>query len=316
MPAASSSLINAASVYVPAVPSRASSARCRGTRALRAGGHHALRVHLIADAACRKDRLLILELRLRIVATLDVGAAEAGELDRLPRGGENHPFALAGGRGDLDARLFHTRVHHLRRHRALPDQLVQAQVVAVEHRRQPRRRHAEIGRPDRLVRFLRVLHLRLIAARAVVVLGTKHVANHARRLVQRLFAQGRAVGAVVGDETFHLPVAHLDPLKQALRDLHRSRGREAKLAAGLLRERRRRERRRRTLDARLLVDRGDLPWQLALEDLPVGARASSSRWRTPRVFQRARRGIEVLARGDAGLTNAARAWPGIRALHR
>ena len=45
--------------------------------------------HPVADGAGRQDRLLILELGLRVVAALDVGAAESGELDGLARGGED-----------------------------------------------------------------------------------------------------------------------------------------------------------------------------------------------------------------------------------
>ena len=133
------------------------------------------------------------------------------------------------------------------------------QLVGVEHAFELARRQAEVGRTDRFVRFLRVLHARLIAARAVVVLAAEHLANHARRLVHRLVGQRRRVGAVIGDETFHLAVTDVDALEQPLRHLHRPLGGEPELAAGFLRQRRRRERRRRTLDARLLFDDGDGP---------------------------------------------------------
>ena len=39
-------------------------------------------------------RFLLFELRRRIVAALDVGAAEAGELDRLARGREDRRLAV------------------------------------------------------------------------------------------------------------------------------------------------------------------------------------------------------------------------------
>ena len=87
------------------------------------------------------------------------------------------------------------------------------------------------------MRFLRVLDARLVASRGVVVLGAEHLPNHARRLVDRLVGQRRRVGAMVGDETFHLTVTGVDALKQPLRHLHRPLGGEPELAAGLLRQR-------------------------------------------------------------------------------
>ena len=113
------------------------------------------------------------------------------------------------------------------------------------------RRQAEVGRADRLVRFLRVLHPRLVAPRPRVVVVAEHLADDARRLAQRLLAERGRVGAVVGDEAFDLAAADLHALEQPLRDLHRPLGREPELAAGFLRERGRGERRRGPLDAGL-----------------------------------------------------------------
>ena len=119
----------------------------------------------IADLALRQDRFLLLELRGRIVAAFDVGAAEAGELDRLAAGGQHRDVA-AGPFAEISTRRpQHARIHHLRRHRPLPDQLVDLQLVGVEHAFELARRQAEIGRANRLVRFLRVLDARLVAPR-------------------------------------------------------------------------------------------------------------------------------------------------------
>ena len=48
----------------------------------------------VADLALRQDALLLFELRGRIVRPLDVGAAEAGELDRLAAGAEHRLLAV------------------------------------------------------------------------------------------------------------------------------------------------------------------------------------------------------------------------------
>jgi hypothetical protein len=52
---------------------------------LEAGEPHArlIAVDRLADGQRREHSLLLFELRRRIVAAFDVGAAEAGELDRL-----------------------------------------------------------------------------------------------------------------------------------------------------------------------------------------------------------------------------------------
>ena len=60
-----------------------------------------------------QHRLLVLEFGGRIVTAFDVGAAEAGELDRLPRCGEHRRFAADARAGDFDRRAKHACVHHL-----------------------------------------------------------------------------------------------------------------------------------------------------------------------------------------------------------
>ena len=197
----------------------------------------AVAVNPIADAALRQDRFLLLELRRGIVAAFDVGATEAGKLDRLAACSKDRGLAVGTLGRNLERRPQHPRIHHLRRHRALPDQLVDSHLVWIEHAFELARRQAEVGGTNRFVRFLRVLDARLIAARSVVVVGAEHLANHARRLVDRLVGQRRGVGSMVGDETFHLTVTDVDALEQPLRHLHRSLGGEPELAAGFLRQR-------------------------------------------------------------------------------
>ena len=204
-----------------------------------------LSVDTLADRQRGQERLLLFELGGRIVAALDVGAAEAGELDR-PAGRREHRLFTVAGRGrDLDRRAEDAGVDHLRRHRALPDELVDLQIVARQDVFERRGRAAEIRRPDGLVRFLRVLHLRRVAARRGVVVGAEQLADGSRRLRQRLVAERRRIGAVIRDVAF---------LEQTLRGLHGPLRRETQLTARLLRERRGGERGRGPLDARLRLD--------------------------------------------------------------
>ncbi len=205
-------------------------------------------IDALADRQLRQHGLLLFELRGRIVAALDVRAAEAGKFDGLARRGEDRILAVGAAAGNLHGGPQHARIHHLRRHRPFPDQLVDAGIVAIES--DGRRRGREVRRPNRFVRFLRVLHFRRVAARAGMVLVAEHAADRRRRFSERLLAERRRIGAVIGDVAV---------LEQPLRRLHRALGGEAQLAAGLLRQRRRGERRRGPLDARLLVDGADGP---------------------------------------------------------
>ena len=210
-------------------------------------------MNAIANLALRQNRFLFLELRRGVVAAFDIGAAEPGEFDCLTARRHHGVLATRSLRRDLDRCPEDARVNHLRRHRPLPDQLVDTLLVDVENAFELARREIEIRRPDGLVRFLRVLHPRLIAARTVVILTTEHAADDARRLLQRLVRKRGGVGTVIGDQTA-LTVHRIDSLKQPLRHLHRPLGGEAELAAGFLRQRGRRERRCGALDTRLLFN--------------------------------------------------------------
>src|SRR5262245_50076580 len=119
-------------------------------------------VNLIANLALREDRLLLLQLRGWIVAALDVGAAEPGKLDRLAARRQSCVLATRTLCRDLDRGSQHTRIDHLRRHRALPDQLVNPLLVDVENTLELARGEIEIRRADGLVCFLSVLDSCLI----------------------------------------------------------------------------------------------------------------------------------------------------------
>ena len=122
-------------------------------------------------------------------------------------------------------------VRHLRRHGALPHQVVQALLVAGQAVPGHLLRRAEpvTGGPDGLVRLLGVLDLAGVDARLVRDVG---VAVQLTRLVpgrvdRRLRQRGR-VGPHIGDVAV---------LVQPLRHRHRVLGREAQLARGLLLQR-------------------------------------------------------------------------------
>ena len=214
------------------------------------------------------------------------------------------PAAPVGrGAGDLDRRAQQLGVGHLRGHGALPDELVELQLVALEHALERLRRAAEVGGADRLVRFLGVADLGLVLARSLVVVVAVHLAHGLAGLAERLVAERGRVGAVIRDQALEVAAADVDALEQPLRDVHRAIGREPELAVGLLLQGRGGERRRRPLRGRLLVDARDAPRHAALE--PVGERGGG---RLVEANDGARgelaAGVEVLAGGDAAIVDA------------
>src|SRR5262245_7164354 len=169
---------------------------------------------LVANAALRQDGFLLFELRNRVVAAFYVRPSKTCELNRLAAGREHRNVTARRVCGNLDRRPKHAGVNHLRRHRPFPDQLVNFQVVAVEHPFELTWRKAEVCRANRFVRFLGVLDPRLISTRPIVILAAKHFANDARRFLKRLVRQRRGIRTVIGDQTFHLAVADIDALEQ------------------------------------------------------------------------------------------------------
>ena len=144
------------------------------------------------------------------------------------------PSAAVGG--DAHGHGLAARVRHLRGDGALPDQVVQLELVTRELAADlVRRAEAVAGRTDRLVRLLRVLHLALVPARLRGHrVGAVELAGLVARGGQRRLRQRRRVGAHVGDVAV---------LVEALRDAHRLLRREPQLPARLLLQRRRHERR-------------------------------------------------------------------------
>ena len=221
----------------------------------------------------RQAALLVVGVR-GVVGGLHVGAQEPVEVDDLAGGGELGPVyrrrveglsvqrsagtfrIMISGPGtrdplDADRYRFPGRVLHLRRDRALPDQVVQPQLVALEAGPLGFGRGAEpvAGRADRLVRLLRVLHLARVGARRV-----RHVlrAVELTRLLpggsDRGLRQRDRVGPHIGDVAV---------LVQPLGHGHRVLSGEPQLAGGLLLQRRGAERRVRRTAVRPALDRVD-----------------------------------------------------------
>ena len=181
---------------------------------------------------------------------LHVGLEEAGEGDRAAGGLEIHGLATRRLTGDRHLHRGALGVRHLGRHGALPDQLVELELLGVQLGRQ-RARGLEglTGGADRLVGLLRVLHLAGVLPRGV---------RDERRAVQFLGLlarrgdtgrrERRRVGTHIGDVAV---------LVETLRDAHRPLRGEVQLAPGLLLQRRGHERRVGTPRVRLLLHIGD-----------------------------------------------------------
>ena len=185
-----------------------------------------------------------------LVAGLDVGLEEAGEGDRAAAGGELDGLVGGAAAGQPDADGLAHRVGHLRGDGALPDQLVEPELVAGQLRGELARRPEVVtGGTDRLVRLLGALGLALVAAG---LRRDERVAVELARLlaggVDRLLRQVRRVGTHVGDVAV---------LVQPLGHPHRLRRRPAQLAPGVHLQRRRGERGVRATPVGLLVDAAD-----------------------------------------------------------
>jgi len=162
---------------------------------------------------------------------------------------------------------------HLARHHAQPNQLIEPRLVVIEERFHLARAAPHIGRPDRLVRFLRVLRLGLVLAGrggdiVLAVVGSDQMARGGKRL----FGDVDAVGAHIGDEADRLAV-DVDAFVEPLCDAHRMGGRKAEFAARLLLQGRGGERRRRVAPCGFGLDIGDeeaRALQRLLEGLGLG----------------------------------------------
>ena len=182
-------------------------------------------------------RVVLFRVVAPLVAALLVGQAEARGGDDRARGRGQHVVALAV---DLDTgehpdrRRVAEGVGHLRGDRALPDQVVQGQLLLRQGTcHLAGRAEVVAGGADRLVRLLRALRRGAVQARGVGHgLGPVELGGLLAGGVDRLAGQGRGVGTHVGDVT---------GLVEGLGGAHR-RGRvPVQLARRLLLEGRRRE---------------------------------------------------------------------------
>ena len=94
-------------------------------------GLHRLAGRAIAHLQGRQQQLLSFNRRVGIVAALDVGAKETSEVDALTRGPE-----LGWAQGAAIGLQFHREhgeagISHLAGHGALPDQLIEGQILAI-----------------------------------------------------------------------------------------------------------------------------------------------------------------------------------------
>ena len=172
----------------------------------------------------------------RVVDPFLVNLEEAVEADHRACGPDTVRLAVLAGDVDLGGRALDLGARGLARQRPLPDQLVKLGGVRIEIAADGIRLLGEIGRPDGLMRFLRVLGLGLVFAR-----GGGHVAvavelgDQAADGGDRFRHDLHAVGSHIGDESLAL-AAHIDALVKPLRKLHGMARRKAELARRLLLE--------------------------------------------------------------------------------
>ncbi len=191
----------------------------------------------------------VVERGLGIVGALHVGPEEAREEHAAARSPEGQLVRATPGRDPCRHEL-EARVRHLRCHGALPDEVVERRLDALQsvllgglHRR--------AGRPDGLVGLLRVARGALVLALALAeVIGAVTPRDGAPRRVQGLLREGGRVGA---------HVRYVAVLVQALRHAHGVARGEAELAAGFLLQGRGREGRRRRARLLALFQSGDPP---------------------------------------------------------
>ena len=198
-----------------------------------------------------------LPLRGPVVAAFLVEPQEAVEQHDRARRAQAVGLAVAARHRDLGGGLLELGGRHLARHGALPDQLVEAGLVALDVAGNVLGLAPHVGGADRLVRFLGVLGLGLVLADEGRQVALGIVALHQLAdLGDRLGDDRDAVGSHVGDEAGHLAV-ELDALVEALGHLHGLLGGEAELARGLLLQGGGGEGGVGVAPHRLLLDRGD-----------------------------------------------------------
>jgi len=125
-----------------------------------------------------------------------------------PIGAQGRGFVLGD---NINGDLIQGRAFHLAGNGALPDQLVQPQLILIQIARDLFRAAAHIGGADTFVGFLGILCLAAILTRAgwQIVIAID-IADHAARRADGFARHNRAVGAHIGDQTNSL-TAQGDP---------------------------------------------------------------------------------------------------------
>ena len=187
---------------------------------------------------------------VRLAGHLHIGLEETGERDGAAGCGELARRAVVGGSGDGHLHRGSPCIRHLGGDGALPDQLVELELLGVQLTVQLARRGESLASgADGLVRLLRILGLPGVLTRRIrdVVAAVELHGLRAGGLDARCRQRG-GVGTHVGDVAV---------LVQALRDAHGAVRGVVELTSGLLLERGRHERRVRAPGVGLLLHPGD-----------------------------------------------------------
>ncbi len=142
-------------------------------------------------------------------------------------------------RSDIDADSLEFRRRHLGRHRAVPDERVELELLMIEHAFERGGNTFELRWANRFVCLLRTLRLLFIDPRlGDHVLAPIVALDRAFGVLQRFLAQVGGIGTHVRDETgVARTLAQTDAFVELLRDHHRLFDREAELARTFLLER-------------------------------------------------------------------------------
>ena len=212
-------------------------------------------------------QLVLQRLVFLVLAVLGllVDLQEAFELQHRATHPEAVIHALAAG-VDIDRRLVKDRRVHLRRHKALPDELVNLELIFLQILLDVFRAPGGRRRTNRFVRVLRVL-LRLEGVgRLRQKLRAILLADQLAHLGDRVVRDARRIGTHVGDQADGSLFAQINAFIQALGDHHGALHAEAQLARGVLLELAGRKRGSRILAPLFLLDRAHRP-RCALEFL-------------------------------------------------
>ena len=195
----------------------------RGEMLLRANGLELQRLSLSEVRQGRLDFLLL------VVLSLFVEGGEAGKFEALVVGPEHILPALG-----LDGHVVVEGAGHLRGGEAVPDQLIEPELVLVEVGPYPLRVQLDITGPNGLVGILRG-GLGLVAVGlAVVILAAPAAQDIVLGRRQRLFGDSLGVGTHIGDEAHGAHAGNLHAFIELLRQRHGALGRHAQLPGRLL----------------------------------------------------------------------------------